>query len=117
MNALREMLNGRYEQAVLFDAASDARDAAAEIAHPAWTFIYASKCCVEISERTAANKSLENMTHKARLVGKGAESREKPDVQHGRKDFSHKGGWQGDSDPLLCMALGGGLRRYVQQRR
>ena len=38
MNALREMLNVRYERAVLFDAASDARDAAAEIAHPALDF-------------------------------------------------------------------------------
>lgn len=57
------------------------------------------------------------MTHKARLVGEGAESQEKPDVQHGRRDFSHKRGCQGDCDPLFCMALGGGLRRYVQQRR
>jgi len=57
------------------------------------------------------------MIHKSRLVGEGAESQEKLDVQHGRKDSSHKGGWQGDSDPLFCMALRGGLRRDIRLRR
>lgn len=57
------------------------------------------------------------MIHKARVMGEGAESEEKLNAQHSRKDFSHKGGWQEDSNLLLCMALGGRLRRYVQQRR
>jgi len=38
LNALREMLNVRCERAVPFYAASDARDAAAGIVHPALDF-------------------------------------------------------------------------------
>lgn len=44
-------------------------------------------------------------THKERLLGEGVESLEKPDEQPGRKDFSHKGDWQGDRNPLFYMSL------------
>lgn len=117
LDALREMLCVRYERPVLSDVASDARDAAAEIAHPALDF----HKCMKVQRRdlwkNSSKQKLRKHDTQSAVVGERAESQEKPDLQHGRKDFSQKGGWQGDSHPLFCMALGGGLRRYVQQRR
>lgn len=38
-------------------------------------------------------------------MGEGVEFLKKPDKLHERKDFSHKGSWQGDRNPLFYLAL------------